>query len=84
MIIEPLENAVKHTPGALEVNTNINQGGGAIYLTFAVGADMQQAMLDVLTSLNQAPLFLLMRWTLWLLPEETVVPAQVVQQQQVY
>lgn len=58
MIIEPLENAVKHTPGALEVNTNINQGGGAIYLTFAVGADMQQTMLDVLTSLNQAPLFL--------------------------
>ena len=55
MIIEPLENAVKHTPGALEVNTTINQGGGAISLSFAVGADMQQAMLDVLTSLNQAP-----------------------------
>ena len=55
MFIEPLENAVNHTPGALEVNTNINQGGGAINLTFAVGADMQQAMLDVLTSLNQAP-----------------------------
>ncbi|BBN80890.1 acriflavine resistance protein B [Pseudoalteromonas sp. A25] len=55
MIIEPLENAVKNTPGALEVNTNINQGNGFISLTFAVDADMQQAMLDVLTSLNQAP-----------------------------
>ncbi|CAM4310159.1 efflux RND transporter permease subunit [Pseudoalteromonas byunsanensis] len=55
MIIEPIENAVKNTPGALEVNTQINQGNGTITLTFAVGADMQQAMLDVLTSLNQAP-----------------------------
>ncbi len=55
VIIEPLENAVKNTPGALEVNTQINRGGGVINLTFEVGADMQQAMLDVLTSLNQAP-----------------------------
>ncbi|WP_100642275.1 efflux RND transporter permease subunit [Alteromonas facilis] len=55
VIIEPLENAVKNTPGALEVNTQINRGNGVINLTFAVGADMQQAMLDVLTSLNQAP-----------------------------
>ncbi|WP_419149070.1 efflux RND transporter permease subunit [Pseudoalteromonas 'SMAR'] len=55
VIIEPLENAVKNTPGALEVNTNINRGNGAITLTFAVGANMQQAMLDVITRLNQAP-----------------------------
>lgn len=55
VIIEPLENAVKNTPGALEVNTQISQGFGAINLTFAIGTDMQQAMLDVLTSLNQAP-----------------------------
>ena len=55
VIIEPLENAVKNTPGALEVNTYINRGNGSITLTFAVGQNMQQAMLDVLTSLNQAP-----------------------------
>ncbi|MFC0116596.1 efflux RND transporter permease subunit [Pseudoalteromonas xiamenensis] len=55
MIIEPLENAVKNTPGALEVNTDISQGFGSINLTFAVGTDMQQATLDVLTNLNQAP-----------------------------
>ncbi len=54
-IIEPLENAVKNTPGALEVITQINRGNGTISLTFEVGTDMQQAMLDVLTSLNQAP-----------------------------
>ncbi|WP_125716256.1 efflux RND transporter permease subunit [Pseudoalteromonas rubra] len=55
VIIEPLESAVKNTPGALEVNTTINRGNGFISLTFAVGTDMQQAMLDVLTNLNQAP-----------------------------
>ncbi len=32
VIIEPIENAVKNTPGALEVNTNINRGNGAITL----------------------------------------------------
>ncbi|MBU2882045.1 efflux RND transporter permease subunit [Psychrosphaera sp. B3R10] len=55
VIIEPIENAVKNTPGALEVTTQISRGGGSINLTFEVGADMQQALLDVLTSLNQAP-----------------------------
>ncbi|WP_462157258.1 efflux RND transporter permease subunit [Pseudoalteromonas sp. GB56] len=54
-IIEPLENAVKNTPGALAVTTQINRGNGSINLSFEVGTDMQQAMLDVLTSLNQAP-----------------------------
>lgn len=55
VIIEPIENAVKNTPGALEVTTQIFRGRGSINLTFEVGADMQQAMLDVLTSLNQTP-----------------------------
>ncbi|KZN58873.1 efflux RND transporter permease subunit [Pseudoalteromonas luteoviolacea] len=55
VILEPLENAVKNTPGALQVDTTINRGNGFITLTFAIGTDMQQAMLDVLTNLNQAP-----------------------------
>ncbi|NVK25969.1 MAG: efflux RND transporter permease subunit [Gammaproteobacteria bacterium] len=55
MIIEPLENAVKNTPGAIDVTTQIRRGGGNITLTFEVGADMQQATLDVLNNLNQAP-----------------------------
>ncbi|ATC95946.1 efflux RND transporter permease subunit [Pseudoalteromonas tunicata] len=55
VIIEPLENAVKNTPGAIDVTTQIGQGNGSITLTFEVGADMQQAMLDVLNNLNQAP-----------------------------
>ncbi len=56
VIIEPLENVVKNTQGVIDVSTNINQGFGNISLTFDVGADMQQAMLDVLNRLNQAPL----------------------------
>lgn len=55
VIIEPLENVVKNTPGVTNVSTNIQRGFGNISLTFDVGADMQQAMLDVLNNLNQAP-----------------------------
>jgi len=55
VILEPLENAVKNTPGVIDVSTNINRGFGNIVLTFDVGADMQQAMLNVLNNLNQAP-----------------------------
>ena len=55
VIIEPLENAVKNTQGVVNVSTNIRRGFGNISLTFDVGADMQQAMLDVLNNLNQAP-----------------------------
>ncbi|MFC4698996.1 efflux RND transporter permease subunit [Glaciecola siphonariae] len=55
VIIEPIENAVKNTPGALRVETQISSGQGTITLTFAVGTDMQEAMLNVLTSLNQTP-----------------------------
>lgn len=55
VIIEPLENVVKNTQGVVNVSTNIRRGFGNISLTFDVGADMQQAMLDVLNNLNQAP-----------------------------
>lgn len=55
VIIEPLENVVKNTQGVVNVSTNIQRGFGNISLTFDVGADMQQAMLDVLNNLNQAP-----------------------------
>ncbi|MFD2167790.1 efflux RND transporter permease subunit [Thalassotalea euphylliae] len=55
VIIEPLENAVKNTQGVTKVTTNIQRGFGFISLTFDVGTDMQQAMLDVINNLNQAP-----------------------------
>lgn len=55
VIIEPIENAIKNTRGVTKVETNIQRGFGSITLTFDVGADMQQAMLDVINNLNQAP-----------------------------
>ena len=55
VIIEPIENVVKNTAGVTDVTTNVQQGFGNITLTFQVGADMRQAMLDVLNNLNQAP-----------------------------
>ncbi|MBV2128957.1 efflux RND transporter permease subunit [Arsukibacterium indicum] len=55
VIIEPIENAIKNTRGVTKVETNIQRGFGSITLTFEVGANMQQAMLDVINNLNQAP-----------------------------
>lgn len=55
VIIEPLENAVKNTQGVTKVTTSIERGSGSITLTFDVGANMQQAMLNVINNLNQAP-----------------------------
>ncbi len=55
VIIEPIENAIKNTRGVTKVETSIQRGFGSITLTFDVGADMQQAMLDVINKLNQAP-----------------------------
>ncbi|WP_068546883.1 efflux RND transporter permease subunit [Thalassotalea crassostreae] len=55
VIIEPQENVVKNTRGVTDVTTNINSGFGNITLTFDVGSNMQQAMLDVINNLNQAP-----------------------------
>jgi multidrug efflux pump subunit AcrB len=55
VIIEPLERAVKNTPGVTDISTNISRGGGNISLTFDVGTNMQEAMINVLNNLNQAP-----------------------------
>jgi len=55
VIIEPLEDAVRNTPGVTEITTNIQRGFGNITLTYEVGTDMQGAMLDVINRLNQAP-----------------------------
>lgn len=55
VIIEPIENVVKNTQGVNKVTTSISRGFGNITLTFDVGANMQEAMLDVINNLNQAP-----------------------------
>ncbi|MEO3679045.1 efflux RND transporter permease subunit [Rheinheimera sp. FR7-31] len=55
LIIEPIENLVKSARGVTKVETNIQPGSGTITLTYELGTDMQQAMLDVINNLNQAP-----------------------------
>jgi multidrug efflux pump subunit AcrB len=54
-IIEPQEAALRTVPGVTESSSSIGAGYGFITLTFDVGQDMQQAMLNVINALNQAP-----------------------------
>lgn len=54
-IIEPQEAALRTVPGVTESSSFIGAGFGFITLTFDVGQDMQQAMLNVINAINQAP-----------------------------
>jgi multidrug efflux pump subunit AcrB len=54
-IIEPQEAALGTVPGVTESSSFIGAGFGFITLTFDVGQDMQQAMLNVINAINQAP-----------------------------
>ncbi len=54
-IIEPQEAMLRRVPGVREITSNINQGFGSISLEFELGADMDQALLNVISALNQAP-----------------------------
>ncbi|HEX5786984.1 MAG TPA: efflux RND transporter permease subunit, partial [Woeseiaceae bacterium] len=54
-IVEPQENVLKNTPGLTAINSYIGRGTGFVNLTFAVGTDIQEAKLDVINNLTQAP-----------------------------
>jgi multidrug efflux pump subunit AcrB len=54
-IVEPQEQVLRRTPGVTEISSNISRGQGGITLTFEVGTDMQQALINVINNLNQAP-----------------------------
>ena len=54
-IIEPQEAVLRNVAGVREVNSNINQGFGSVSLEFELGADMDQALINVISALNQAP-----------------------------
>ncbi|MBT1446113.1 efflux RND transporter permease subunit [Shewanella sp. JM162201] len=54
-IIEPQENVLRQVPGVTEMTSNISQGFGGITLTFDVGSNMQEAMINVINALNQTP-----------------------------
>jgi multidrug efflux pump subunit AcrB len=54
-IVEPQENVLRNTPGITNLNSFISRGAGFVTLTFDVGTDIQDAKLDVINNLNQAP-----------------------------
>ncbi len=55
IIIEPQERELRFINRVEEITSSIQRGFGSINLTFALGTDMQRAMLDVLSALNRTP-----------------------------
>ncbi len=53
-IVEPQETVLAQVPGVVEMSSNVRAGRGNVHLSFDVGTDLQQAMLDVLNALNRA------------------------------
>ena len=53
-VVEPQETVLAQVPGVVEMSSNVRAGNGNVHLSFAVGSDLQQAMLDVLNALNRA------------------------------
>lgn len=54
-IIEPQETILRRTPGLKEITSNINRGFTNTTLTFEQDTDLQQAFINVINNLNQAP-----------------------------
>jgi multidrug efflux pump subunit AcrB len=52
-LIEPQEAALQGLPGVKETNAFANAGGSSINLRFNVGTDMRDAMVDVISRMNQ-------------------------------
>ena len=51
-IVKPQEEALRGIPGVLEMSSNVRAGSGNVQLTFDIGVDLKQAMIDVLSALN--------------------------------
>ena len=54
-IIEPQEDALRGTPGLEKMEATAGRGRANIVLTFAVGTDLQRALVEVINRLNQVP-----------------------------
>ncbi len=54
-IIEPQENVLRNTPGVQQISSMVARGFGRIELTFDVGTNMDQALINVINNLNQTP-----------------------------
>ncbi len=54
-VLEPIEAVLQGIPGLQEMNGNANAGGAVVNLAFALGTDMQTALVEVLGRLNRLP-----------------------------
>jgi len=54
-IIQPQEKVLRNIQGLTSMVSTISRDEGYIQLDFAIGWDMQRALIDVITNLNQAP-----------------------------
>ena len=52
-IVEPQEEQLRDVPGLKRMNSTASQGRGSITLEFDVGADLNRALIAVITRLNQ-------------------------------
>ncbi|MCA1799136.1 MAG: efflux RND transporter permease subunit [Xanthomonadaceae bacterium] len=56
-IIEPQEEVFRGLPGLVLLESSASQGNGSISLTFAVGTDMREALIEVMNRLNRVPTY---------------------------
>jgi multidrug efflux pump subunit AcrB len=54
-ILEPIEEVLQGLPGVKEMEGSASTGFSYINLTFAVGTDMQHAMVEVISRMNRLP-----------------------------
>jgi len=54
-IIEPQEDVLRSVPGLLRMSSTASFGRGSIQLEFAIGTDMNRALIEVMNRLNQVP-----------------------------
>ncbi len=54
-ILEPQEDVLRSIPGMLRMTSSASYGRGSINLEFAVGTDLDRALIEVLNALNQVP-----------------------------
>ena len=54
-IIEPQEDVLRSVPSLLKLESTSSYGRGSINLEFAIGTDMNRALIEVMNRLNQVP-----------------------------
>ncbi|HEX4159065.1 MAG TPA: efflux RND transporter permease subunit [Rhizomicrobium sp.] len=54
-LVQPEEDVLQGIPGLQEMDGYANEGGGYVALTFAIGTDMKNTLVDVIGRLNRLP-----------------------------